>query len=416
VTPDSAAPKPTPDSAAPKPTPDSSAPKPTPDSSVPAVSSAFAFYGVPWSADSLQNWSIGGPEKQRWSYRFRTPKTGSLQHLRVFFIPNPVGNSKTGYAGGNGGTIRVDLCPDDGTPLHAPSCATVLGTVTKGGFGLTGGAPPAGYSQTDVLFPTLAFASPVPVKGDTLYHAVFTNIDPSPTTNWIGLDGLIEFPSASPAAVRPSFTDWGLLLGQTGTSQWVDWTTGGGASVINTPTMAVVYADGTSFGCGYMEVWPSSSQARVVDGTRAVRETFVASRPVTVAGVGVRAMRTSSGGALSIRLESGSGALLAEATVNGSAVSTAKHDWVSASFSAPQTLVVGQAYNLVLRGASSGSFLAHCVRDGQTYGFEAGSVFADGHAQFDAADGQGFLGWYGWATAGSPSYKDGDLQFYFVPK
>lgn len=376
--------------------------------------SAFGFYGVPWSADALQNWNIGSPKQQRWSYRFRTPLAGELARLRPYFVTNPQDLSNTGYAGGNGGRVRVDLCPDDGTPLHAPDCSTVLGTTEKGDFDLVNGAGKPGFDVRETWFPSMVLNAPVEVEAGALYHAVFTNIDPDPTINWIGLDGMIEFGNTTLAPVRPSTTDWGLLLGTTTSAEWIDWTHNGDDNAIDTPVMGVVYADGTTFGCGYMEVWPSAVQSRAVDAVRSVRETFVASRDLTVNGVGVRVRRTGDTGALGLQLQRANGDLIEEVRIDHSAVDDIAQRWVAASFTASHALTKGEGYHLVLVGREGGSFSANCVRDGQSYGFEAATVFADGHAEFDAGDGFGFLGWYGWSTAGDPSYTDGDLQFYFA--
>jgi len=373
----------------------------------------WSFYGMPWSADSLSNWNIGGPKHQRWSYRFSAAKTGSVDHVHVFFIPNPMNLSKTGYADGTGGAIHVDFCPDDGTALHASDCTTSLGSADKADFDLVQGAPKPGYDQANTDFPKLTFAAPIPVTEGALYHVVFSNVDPAPDANWISLDGLVEFDTTTPAPVRPAFTDWGLLLGDLDAGTWTDWTVPDGM-YIDTPTMAVGYTDGFAFGCGYMEVWPSDAQARAVDGVGRVREVLVPSRDVTVSGIGVRAKRTGTGGTLVARLENDAGELVDQALIDGAQVPSDRHGWVSGTFGSAQTLVKGSSYHVVLEAQDAGAFLAHCVRDGQSWTFESGSVYADGSAEFDRGDGKGFLGWYGYSDAGDPAYVDGDLQLYFT--
>ncbi len=376
-----------------------------------AAPSPWSFYGVPWSADSLQNWNIGSPKQQMWSYRFRAPRSGVLDHVRVFFVPNPEDLSKTGYADGTGGIVHLDVCLDDGSALHAPDCTQPLGSSEKGDFNLVSGAPQAGYDEPSTCFPPLPISPAAVLEAGALYHIVFRNVDPDPVSNWIGLDGLTEFDTQTPAQVRPSFVDWGLLIND---GAWADYSTPSGETTINTPVMAVAYDDGFVFGCGYMEVWPGDTQARAIDATQSVRETFIASRDVVVNGVGVRAKRTADVGSLVVRLETAAGDAIDEATIDSASVPGDHHGWVSAAFSAAHTLASGSGYHLVLSGKDGGAFLAHCVRDGQTWTFEAGSVFGDGWAEFDRGDGQGFLGWYGWSAQGSSDYKDGDLQFYFA--
>lgn len=381
------------------------------------VAGTPSYYGTPWSADSLQNWNIGSDKKQRWSYRFRAPRAGNLDHFRVFFVTNPEDHSKAGYSDGNGGMIHIELCDDDGTALHAPQCTKPHGTTDTGDFGLDQGSPASGHDKNKLEFRTLKLAAPVAIEAGKLYHFVFSNIDPNPEANWIGLDGLVEFGTSTPAPMRPSFTDWGLLLGVTDKPGWIDWTTGNtGGKVINTPVLAVAYDDGFSFGCGYMEVWPGDSQVRAVDSKGSVRERFVPSEDVTVTGLGVRIQRTSNVGSLVARLETEGGQFVDEATIPAASVDDTRHSWVSATFGGAHTLTKGITYHLVLQAKGGASFQTFCVRDGQTWGFEKGSVFGDGYAEFDRGDGQGFLGWYGWSVQGDPAYKDGDLQLYFVTK
>lgn len=217
--------------------------------------------------------------------------------------------------------------------------------------------------------------------------------------------------------MRPSFTDWGLLLGGTDKPGWIDWTTGNpAAKVINTPVLAIAYDDSFSFGCGYMEVWPGDSQVRAVDSKGSVRERFIPSEDITVTGLGHRIQRTADVGSLVARLETEGGQLVDEATIPAASVDNTRHAWVSATFGAAHTSTKGITYHLVLQAQGGASFQAFCVRDGLTWDFEKGSVFADGYAELDRGDGQGFLGWYGWSDQGDPAYKDADLQLYFVTK
>lgn len=366
-------------------------------------------YGNPWSATSLQNWNVGSPKQQMWSYRFETPRAGTINELHVFFVVNPSDGSKVGYADGTGGTVKVELCADDGTPNHAPKCDTGAPSTTLK-FQVSGGMLEPGAPKSQ-LFRQIPFVAGLQVQAGTLYHAVFSNVDANPEQNWIGLDGLTEQGTSAPSTGRPSFEKWGVLLGSNGT--WTDWSTGSASAVVNTPVMSVIYDDKTSFGCGYMEVWPSDSQSRAINASEAVRERFVASRDVSATAIHVRLKRVGSGGALAISLRDESDTELYSTSIDASAVDASRHSWVATALSQPWSMQKDKEYRLELRGSGGGSFVAHCIRDGETYQFSKDSVFSDGYAEFDRNDGNGFLGWYGWSDAGNASYQDGDLQFFF---
>ena len=370
-------------------------------------------YGNPWSATSLQNWNIGSPKKQKWSYRFKAPRAGTIHELHVFFVANPANGSKTGYAAGTGGTVRVQLCADDKTVSHTPKCDANAPSATLT-FQVANGKPKSGAPKSD-LFRKIAFAKGLKVQGGIHYHAVFSNVDANPEQNWIGLDGLTDNGTNTPSSGRPGFDEWTLLMGTKGS--WTDWSNDAAEkSRVNTPVMSVIYDDNTSFGCGYMEVWPSATQSRNVNAKEAVRERFVASKDVTATGVHVRIKRVASGGALKLSLVDATDKELYSTSIDASKVNATRHAWVGTKLTQPWLMKKGKEYRLVLRGSGGGSFLAHCIRDGGSYKFSKESVFADGYAEFDRDDGKGFLGWYGWSTAGSASYKDGDLQFFFDTK
>ncbi len=366
-------------------------------------------YGNPWSATSLQNWNIGSSKKQTWSYRFEAPRPGTIDELHIFFVANPSNGSKTGYASGNGGTVRVQLCQDDGSTNHFPKCDANAPSTTLS-FQVADGKPKPGAPKSD-LFRKIQFAPGLNVQGGALYHAVFSNVDANPETNWIGLDGLTEKGTSTPSSGHPGFDRWAVLLGEGG--GWMDWSTGSSSSVVNTPIMSVLYDDQSSFGCGYMEVWPSDTQSRSVNTTEGVRERFVASRDIAASGVSVRIKRVGSGGALKLSLENAADKELYSVRIDASKIDANRHSWVTAPLPKPWMMKSGAEYRLVLRGSDGGDFVAHCIRDGGSYQFSKESVFADGYAEFDRGDGKGFLGWYGWSTSGSASYQDGDLQFFF---
>ncbi len=364
----------------------------------PPVSSG-KVYGAGWAGDSLNNYPIGDSSRRKASYRFRADATGTLQTLRVFWVDNR-GSSHGGYALGNGGTIKMDIQPDDGSASHLPN-GTSLGSMTLKP-GLVSGVDPTGNTG---LFRLMTFPTGVPVVGGNLYHVVFTNVDADPVNNWISLDGIVNW-TTDQAQVQLPGSDFSVLIDY-GSGWKENFSTDGKAS-INTPVMDLGYVDGHHQGNGYMEIW--IGQPRPITASQGVREVFTPKADVQVDAVQVRLRNTGVGGSLVLRLEKADGTLVSSVTVNGSTILSDKHRFAGGTLTAPVTLKGGQAYNLVL-SAPSGSFEAYPIRDGAPFGFTAATVFGEGHCEFNT--GGGWLGWDGWTTSGSASYVYGDLQFYF---
>ena len=360
---------------------------------------ASGVYGSGWAGDSLNNYPIGGSYGRKNSFRFRADHTGSLQTLRVFWVDNR-GSSSGGYALGNGGTIKVDIQPDDGSAAHLPSGTSLGYLINKPN--LSSGVDPLGNAG---VFRLMTFPTAIPVVGGNLYHVVFTNVDADPVNNWISVNGIVDWTTEQPQAQLPA-TDFSVLM-NTG-SGWKEGFTTDGKASINVPILDFGYGDGGHQGNGYMEIW--IGQPRVIGGVQSVREVFIPTADVTVSGVATRVLRTSSGGTLVYRLEKADGTLVQSVSVDGSLARSDKYAFVKAAFPAAVTLKAGQAYNLVLQ-APAGSFSAYPIRDGGPFGFAAGTVFKEGHCEFNT--GSGWQGWDGWTSSGSSSYVYGDLQFYF---
>ncbi len=357
-------------------------------------------YGNGIAGESLTNLRLGTDVNYEAAIRFRALYSGPLASFRNFWVFG------TGYAAGSGGKIQIQLRTDDGTSNHGPS-STVLAsliydTVNVDDTGLGGR-----------YFKMLSFASPLPtLTAGQIYHLVYTNIDPDPVNNYVSLDGLLDRSGLTPQ--QPRFDDLGWSFLTRFTSQTA-WKVPGSSSPrsTTTPILELLYADGSTQGCGYMEVWVNDR--RPISTTAKVSEIFqVSTNDRNVNSVAVRVTRITASAILQIQLlDEATSTVLASGTVDGSLISddagkpTKNGTWASISF--PQlTLTTGTKYRLVL-SATSGSFDTFPIRDGQSYYFSAPTCFRDGWAEYDSGDGSG---WHQWMNGGTPS-KEGDLKFWF---
>jgi len=362
---------------------------------LPAIPAAPAppFYGSALNADALANTPVGTAHDIQVSYRIRASHGGALKAVRPFFIWS---YDKPGYQSRHGGTILVQIQSDDGSAQHLPSGAVLASTV-------------ATHPVDDRVgyFPSLSFAQPPQLQAGTLYHVVFSNIDPDPVNNWVCLDSAYMDHASSPMQPTVADTDLATLWRVGSAGAWAP--RRAKATESFTPILELDYADGASQGQGYMEFWIGNP--KTISGAKAVRQTFTATgRDRQVSGVAVRAKWLSGGGPLTLRLEQADGTVLGQGVVTGLPVTPGfgGASWARVTFAAPALLTRGRAYNLVLSAPAGTVYQVCAMRKGTDKGFKATTLFPDGHAQFN--DGTGWTGWDQW---GQPNRRDGDLQFYF---
>ena len=356
-----------------------------------SIQSAWAqtYYGSKWAADSLANTTIG-PLQIQGDYRFRSSHTGALTAIHTYW------QNGAGYSGGTGGTYRIDLETDDGTANHFAS-GKVLATTTE--------------LHPSSLFATEIFTSPATIASGTLYHIVYTNIDPSPASNYTSLD-MIWLANPGPTPSQPTIpdTDWAHLY-NSGTVaspawHWRHGTTEGDYM----PTLELVYADGTIAGNGYIEVWVKTSREKI-SGTNQARETFTVSGGDKIAvSFSVRMRKDSGADPVTVTLKTGAGTTVESGTIAAATFSTTDA-WVTYTFSSPRTLANGATYDLVLSTPGSSSYSLFPIRQGLSYNFDAPTFFSDGYAQVSTDGGSNWTNWP--AETGVPSTQ-GDLQFYFT--
>lgn len=347
------------------------------------------FYGSGLNADSLANTTVG-ESGQSVSFRFVAAHTGTLQQIRPWLM-----FGETGYSKGTGGSLRIEVRPDDGTMNHLPG-SDVLGSTVD--------ASPTANGK----FPLITFSSPAKLEEGQLYHLVWTNPDPDANSNFVSVNCLMTRPAPVPRQPTMSDLDF-TMFHRFGTSVWK-------IREGYTPVLELDYADGFSHGVGYMEVWNRGGLQKISGGT-AVRQSFTVSGPDrTVSRVSVRLSRESGSGDLTVRLEQADGTLVEEGRIPAGSVKMSdassgfpESTWVGIDFTSKQKLVSGQKYNLVLMAPADTSYPIYAIRDGTGYGFKPTTVFADGYAQFNSGSG-----WVGWTMWGETNRKEGDLQFYFT--
>lgn len=306
-----------------------------------AYTSPPGFYGPCIAMDGLANLTIG-PDG-RIDVRFLCEHTGAIDR-----IVQQYQNKSAGYTGGTGGQIKWELRTDDGTANHFPS-STVLWTTTDTN-------PKNAASGTVIQWFNVSPA--VSVTAGTLYHIVYTNIDPYPDTNYVSYDGIYTSKNSSP--VQPCYTDTNLMTLWNGPT----WQT----NLHITPEFNVHYADGYAQGTGYVDSTTVSSPAT---------ETFTVS-----GGDKVATSVSAAGSALIFSVQTSGGTVLA----SGAGSASSYPGWQTYLFPQPVTLKNGQAYKLVISGS-----VYRAVQKGNKYGMY--TAFPDG------------------SYAGNSLY---DLQFYFT--
>ena len=348
-------------------------------------------YGSGINADALSNIRIG-PEGLQASYRFLATHTGTVADMRVYLITV---TTKPGYEGGDGGKLLVQLQTDDGTANHNPSGTTLASyEIMK---------PQVGAADA-IAFPKVVFSPAPKLQAGTMYHVVFSNLDASPTVNYVSVDDLWMKNPVNPMQPMFNNANFSVLARSTGTP-W---------SVVdsNTPIFEVDYADGTTLGCGYMEVWAGVPEP--ISATSAVRETFtVSGGNKSETQVSVRLARIAGAGPLTVKLEQTDGTVIEKGTIPATqiplstSVTSPTYVWAIYKFSETETLFSGQGYNLELDAPAGTIYQAYPVRKGTSVGF-ASTYFPDGYAEFNLG-----LGWAGWTQWGVTNRTDSDLQFYF---
>jgi hypothetical protein len=361
-----------------------SAPSPAPVSD--------GIYGPGIGMTSLSNTPIGGPAATNpVSFRFRVERSGDLATARIYVVTDNNSTGRTGYSGGNGGSYRVSIRPDDGSAQHLPSSQELAAvTITPG----TSSAP--GY--------VVKFSSPPRLSAGKLYHMVIKNIDSSPQTNWLSVNSVyLRYPE-TPLQPRWENTDWAQLYQSSGSWRLRD---------KHAPILDLGFADGHHEGNGYIEISYSSDTIGRISGSRMVRERFTPRQDRVVTGLGVRLQRVNGSDPLVVRLLDASGTVLGRAEIKADAIPVGpasgfgyESRWVDASFASPVSLQAGRTYRLEFSTKSTTEYATWVIREGTYYGYHAATVFTEGLSE-KTSDGSS------WSRLGRVSGAN-DMQFYLA--
>ena len=358
-----------------------------------------AFYGPAIQADALANTPIGKSGLQV-SYRFRANQDAAFQAIRPYLIWS---FKKQGYHAGSGGTLKVELQTDNGSPAHLPSGQVLATNVQRMSI----------VAASDRFFPQLFFDKAPMLKAGTLYHLVFSNTDPDPEGNFVSVNALFNQAAGSPQQPRLAESDWAMLFRSRAKPAWVPRRTPGSEESF-TPILEIDYGNGQCQGMGYIEFWMGAPKA--ISGPAAVREIFtVTGTARRVASVALRLRRLSGSTPLVVTLEQADGKALAQGRGDGSAVPTSASAslggcaWISFALPSHPLLAPGTTYHLEFTCPGPARFEAFPMRKGSDKGFREATLFGDGHAEFN--DGHGWAGWEQWGKRG---LGNSDLQFYFV--
>lgn len=334
--------------------------------------------------DTLWNLDLNASDR-RASYRIRSLFSAHLSTCRIYW------SDGSGYAGGNGGVIKVDVLPDNGSGLPNES-ASPLATFTRipGNLSMSGGT----YGNGDHRFSPDVFTSNTALQAGSLYHIVGSNIGSSPGTNWSSFDGQSVLKANGLPVPFGSPMDFAALYKMGGS--WQDWTVTGNGSGNNSrtiPVMQLTFAGGGVQGNFNLETanvdLPLADRMLRVGAANPIREWFVPNASRTFRGISYRTAKVSGAGRLRIEFHA-NGQKLDEVFIedpgnNYTTTSVVKNSmgilpWVRAQTNLPVTFGAGQNC-YVLMAAEGTSVWVHCPqRNGREYGGVSPASFTESSA------------------------------------
>lgn len=361
------------------------------------IPSTGELYGMPWNADSLNNIEIGSQVGRLVGLMFKAKTTTTLSRFAFALAYG------SGYSLGTGGSVKVELFADDGSTLGAPT-GSALATQTL--------STPVGAPSSEAMIEYSTFVGSAAVVAGNRYHLVMTQMDASPTANWVSLDGTYN---ATPitAQLQPAYANKDFqmkLFYSTSSPGWIDLTD------VSPSPVNIHFADGTDLGWS-VDYTPVAAALRTVGGTSRVRMNITPTGVTRVpTKVWVRLYRqTGTTQPLTIAVQNSSRTVLASANVAASAIialtagsSPADGTWVSIPLSGISIVSGTQLFLELSSPSETVNYQIYPMRTAETGNWSDKALtnrFGDGFWEYSTNSGTT------WTEESSDvGYK---MQFYF---
>ncbi len=274
--------------------------------------------------------------------KFKASTTSALNAVRFTQRSGP------GYSGGNGGTMTVQVRPDNGS--GQPHASTVLSTMSFN---------PVAYADNTEIYDLKTFSSPANLTAGNIYYIVFSNPD---TNNFISVNNIYNYNPNTPR--QPRFADTDFAIMESYSNAWSFHTLN-----YYMPVVDLVYANGVIDGQCYYE--SMNPQSQDISGTNSrIRENMLVSGgDQSVTGVYARVRRTSGTSPLILTLKNSAGTAIDSVSIPYSSIPVSAGGvdapgavWVGASFGATYTLASGSRYFLELSTAADSTYTTWPIR------------------------------------------------------
>ena len=326
------------------------------------------------------------------------------------------------YHVGNGGTIVVELRPDNGKGL--PSSEVM---------GKTAAFVPMDNSSTH--YPALEFTTPVRIQEGVIYHLVFTNLNP-PTTcalthvspqqaskcprnqGAMGLNGNFMINTPTTTGQR------GPYRGDSAAANFYRRNPGDNWKFyeLNLSWYELGYIDGVAVGESYTALDSSKSARKTIGGSTRARQIFTvqdATRDVDGLWLNFGHTESADGSSLSVVLKDRSGKALASGEIESSAhciervkddsihLSHWCQDWSYTSFGKTVSLLEGSTYWVELSAGPKGGYILSAYEPLLGHGFTDRNYWQQAHVEISNNNG---ANWQNWMSV-RPSERDIALLF-----
>ncbi len=366
-------------------------------------------YGPGIGIQSKNNYQVGWTNNAKVAIRFICSQSSAPTVVAANIRGSGAGTGAN-YSGGTGGTIKASIQANaSGVPSGTDLCAV---TWSPGN--------PAGHWEDKG--PHTFSGSPPTLSNGTTYWLVFTNVDASPTANWISVNfGYNPFLWSNPTNRQPAYTDDLAAFNNQG-SGW-------NLTAADLPPFDITYANGNHDGNAFYgaNIIPAARFNTISGTTNMVRARFTVSggTRTLINRIGVYVWRDTGSGALTITLEDSGGSTIASGTVastnwpaSGSSASIGDPfdgaRWGIISIS-PTTLTNGSTYRVRISCPAGTTYYTAPVQWNDTFdayspwgskGYSDGITASGGSLEMTTNSGSSWAPEY--------SFLPGDLMFYLA--